>query len=534
MNKTAVGYAIGKLLQVMGLALLAPLGIGLYDHILHPEKFLTFASLVDQPDIVGCVAGVVASILIGTVLAFSCRGGRDQQGIREGYAIVTLSWLTLSAVACIPLLLYFIWAQDQSVGLALTNSYFEVMSGFTTTGATILSNIEALPRSLLFLRALTHWLGGMGIITLAIVIFPSLGVSGYQMFRGEVPGPTKDRLQPRLAQTASILWGVYVLLSAAEIVLLMVGGMNLFDATCHTFATMATGGFSTKNASIAAFDSDFIQWVITIFMYFAGLNFILHFRVLRGDFRAMFDNREFRFYTGVILVTIAISTVTLWGYGPAPEEDAAVSYRHEQPTPQEFSAHYQLHAGKVDSFYESFKEASFQTVSIVTTTGFVTADFDIWPNILRFLLVLLMFFGGCAGSTGGGMKMIRIMIVSKFARNVLVKLTQPRLIAPIKVGKQVVEEGLVLNIVSFVVLFVGLFVLVGAAMTLFVPDLTTAISASIATIGNIGPGLAGVGAVEHYGWIPIPGKWILVFSMLLGRLEIFTVLIVLRPSVWRK
>lgn len=534
MHKTAVGYAIGKLLQVMGLALLAPLAVGIYDHILHPKRPFTLDSLLEQPDIVGFAVGITAALLFGTALALVCRSGRERQGIREGYAIVTLSWITLSAVGCIPLLLYFIWAQDLHWWQATTDAYFEIMSGFTTTGATILANIEALPRSLLLLRALTHWLGGMGIITLAIVVFPSLGVSGYQMFRGEVPGPTKDRLQPRLAQTASILWGVYAVLSAAEVVLLMIGGMNLFDAVCHTMATMATGGFSTKNASIAAFDSDFIHWVITVFMFLAGVNFLLHFRVLRGDFRTMTSNREFRFYAGVIAATIVIATLTLWAYGPATEADAATSYRYSEPTPQEFSEHYQLHSNKVDSFYGAFKEAAFQTVAIVTTTGFVTADFDIWPNSLRFLLVLLMFFGGCAGSTGGGMKMIRIMIVSKFARNVLVKLTQPRLVAPIKVGKQVVEEGLVLNILSFVALFVGLFVLVGALMTMFVPDLTTAIACSIATMGNIGPGLAGVGAVEHYGWIPIPGKWILVFSMLLGRLEIFTVLIVLRPSVWRK
>ncbi len=534
MRKTAVGYAIGKLLQVLGLALLAPLALGIYDHILHPGRFLTFKSLILQPDIVGLAAGIVASLLFGSLLAYIGRSGRDGQGIREGYAIVTLSWVMLSLVGSIPLILYFSWALDQHWWLATTNAYFEIMSGFTTTGATILTDIEALPRSLLLLRALTHWLGGMGIITLAIVIFPSLGVSGYQMFRGEVPGPTKDRLQPRLAQTASILWGVYAVLSAAEVVLLMVGGMNLFDAVCHTMATMATGGFSTKNASIAAFDSDFIHWVITIFMFLAGINFLLHFRLLRGDFRTMTSNREFRFYAGVIVATVVVATLTLWSYGPATETDAATSYRYGEPTAEEFAEHYREHTGKTESFYGAFKEASFQTVAIVTTTGFVTADFDIWPNVLRFLLILLMFFGGCAGSTGGGMKMIRIMIVSKFARNVLVKLTQPRLVAPIKVGKQVIEEQLVLNIVSFVVLFVGLFVLVAALMTMFVPDLTTAVACSIATIGNIGPGLAGVGPVENYGWIPIPGKWILVFSMLLGRLEIFTVLIVLRPSVWRK
>ncbi|MFH1373118.1 MAG: TrkH family potassium uptake protein [bacterium] len=532
MHKTAVGYAIGKLMQVMGATLVAPLGIALYDN-----WSLELSELLSLPDIVGFVLAILASLFIGTLLVLICRGGRNLQGIREGYAIVTIGWFALTFLASIPMFLYFVSQRDSSAAglmLSFTDAYFEIMSGFTTTGASILNDIEALPRSLLFLRSMTHWLGGMGIITLAIVIFPAMGVSGYQMFRGEVPGPTKDRLRPRLAQTVSILWGVYLLLSAAETVLLLVGGMNLFDAVCHTFATMATGGFSTRNASIAAYNSDFIQWVIIVFMYFAGINFLLHFRALRGDLHSLVKNKEFAFYTSVIVITIVVITCVLSINGLAPEDEAATHFRAETMTTEEFHAHYTEQSWEIEGFYNTLRTASFQTLAIVTTTGFVTADFDMWPDFLRFLLVLLMFFGGCAGSTGGGIKMIRIMIVGRVAFNELRKLTQPRLVAPVKIGDQTIDDPRIINVVAFFILFVVLFLVTALLMTLFVPDLTTALACSAATIANIGPGLAGIGAVENYGWIPVPGKWILVFSMLLGRLEIFTVLIVLRPAVWRK
>ncbi len=532
MRKSAVAYAIGKLMQVLGVILLAPLAIAVYDY-----RHLPPNEIFSQPEVLGFIASILLTAIIGTVTTWLFRHGRDLQGIREGFAIVSLGWIGMTFWSCLPLFFYFLSQQDMSAGAActaFTDAFFEIMSGYTTTGATVLTNIEAVPRSLLLLRATTHWLGGMGIITLAIVVFPSLGVTGYQMFRGEVPGPSPDKLRPRLAQTVSILWGVYVLFSAAEILLLWLGGMNLFESVCHAFATMATGGFSTENASIAAYHSDYIEWVVTFFMYLAGINFILHFRALRGDVGSMFQNREFRFYNGVIIAVIIVATGLLYFGGLTSVEEAAGHYRHDPMSTEEFNEHYDNQAETVQTLYGSFRVASFQTVSIVTTTGFATADFDLWPDFLRFLLVLLMFFGGCAGSTGGGIKMIRIMLVFKVAWNTLRKMTQPRLVAPVKVGSQVVSDDRVVGVVAFFILFIGLFIITALAMSLFVPDLITAVSCSIATIGNIGPGLAGVGAIENYAWIPVPGKWILVLSMLLGRLEIFTVLIVLRPSVWRK
>ncbi|RKX26794.1 MAG: TrkH family potassium uptake protein [Candidatus Zixiibacteriota bacterium] len=530
MRITAVGYAIGKLMQVLAGILLAPLAIGIYDY-----QHMPLAETISQPEIIGFALASFLCGLFGTILVLTSREGRELQGTKEGYAIVAIGWISLTFWSCIPLFLYFL--EQNGVGsflLSFTDAYFEIMSGYTTTGATILTDIEAVPRSLLLLRALSHWLGGMGIITLAIVVFPSMGVSAYQMFRGEVPGPSKDRLQPRLAQTVSILWGVYGLLTVAETVLLWGGGMGLFEAVCHSFATLATGGFSTENASVAGYHSDYVEWIITLFMYFAGINFLLHFRALRGDFGSMLSNPEFRFYNAVIAVTIVVFTCVLFFGGLDSPETASSQYRHESMTTEDFDAHYQGQAEQVETLYGSFRIASFQALAIITTTGFVTADFDLWPSFLKLFLVLLMFFGGCAGSTGGGMKMVRIMVVLKVAWTSLRKMTQPKLVAPVKLGGEVLPDSRVINVVAFVILFVALTVITAMLMTLFVPDLTTAVACSIATIGNIGPGLAGIGAIENYSWIPIPGKWILVLSMLLGRLEIFTVLVVFRPSVWRK
>ena len=533
MHKTAIAYAVGKLMQIMGGLLLAPLGLSIYDH-----RLLSLSGILAVPEVYGSIIGAILSFGLGTLAVHVFRGGKSYQGVREGLAIVTIGWITLTFFSCLPMFFWLLNGQPDgtqySVLRAFTDAYFEIMSGFTTTGATILYNIEGAPDAIHFLRALTHWLGGMGIITLAIVVFPGMGVGAYQMFKSEVPGPSKDKLTPRLSQTTSILWGVYGLFTLVETVLLMVGGMTLFDAVCHSFATMATGGFSTEGASIAAYDSEFIRWVIIVFMYLAGVNFLLHFRALRGDVKTMLRDREFMFYNLVIGVSVVVITSVLYFQGLPSIEIAADSFRHAGISAEAFAAHYAEQSALYDSLYDTFRIATFQTLAIVTTTGFATVDFDLWPDLLRFLLVFLMFFGGCAGSTGGGMKMIRVLVAFKVVLTTIRKRSQPRLVAPVRVGGQVVPDTMVVDIVSFFILFTGLFILVGMLMTLFVPDLTTAVSASIATLGNIGPGLAGVGAIEHYGWIPLPGKWLLVISMLLGRLEIFTVLVCLRPAIWRK
>ncbi len=532
MSGKAVAYAIGKMMQLMGVILCVPFGIAVYDL----PRF-TFAALIASPEATGFLITIIVCFVLGTVISLATRAERNNQRIREGYAIVALGWIVFALMGSIPFFLYFIGQSGRhdigSLLLHFTNAFFEIMSGFTTTGATILSNVEIVPDSLLFWRSLTHWLGGMGIITLAIAIFPAMGVSGYQMFRGEIPGPTADRLRPRLAQTAAILWGVYALLSAIEAILLMFGGMSLFDSLCHTFGTMATGGFSTRNASIGAYHSPYIEWVVIVFMYLAGVNFLIHFNVLTGRWRNAIFNREFLFYTGLIITVTIFFSILLYGGNLKPVDDAYVHYRYDKMHINDFSQYVHKEAEKYKTVNTCVRTALFQTVSITTTTGYGTADFDIWPDIGRLTMLILMFFGGCAGSTGGGIKQIRMLVLIKAGWRELRKLTQPRLIAPLRIGDMTIEEHRIANIAAFFILFMLLFVVGSVLMTFFIPDLITSAAATAACINNIGPGLSAVGSVEHYGWIPIPGKWILIACMLLGRLEIFTILIVFRPSFWK-
>jgi trk/ktr system potassium uptake protein len=535
MKAKSVFYAIGRLLQLTGGILLVPLGISVYD-----GYHAVGQVVLTQQMTMAFLVTILVSTAAGTILTAMFHRNRNDQGIKEGFAIVTLGWIFMALVGSIPFVFWFLEQQiaTGSINLlsAITDAYFEVMSGFTTTGATILSDIEALPRSLLFWRSLTHWLGGMGIITLALAIFPAMGVGGYQMFRGEVPGPSADRLRPRLAETAKILWGVYVLLSAAETLLLKLGGMDMFDALCHTFGTMATGGFSTRNASVGAFQSAYIDWIIIIFMFLAGTNFMIHYRVLfHRDWNSIFYNREFRFYLGTIVATTILIAAMLSIGGLPAAEQTEDQFRYSPLSAEAYRGHVAAEEAKVTGdVSDTIRYALFQVVGILTTTGFGTADFDLWPRALGLTLLVLMFWGGCAGSTGGGMKMIRILIVIKAGWRELKKMVRPRLISPVKISGQPVHEAMIRNVQGFFLLFIGLFVICSIIMSFYIEDLTTAVSSVAATIGNIGPGLCGVGSTQTYGWIPIGGKWVLIMCMLLGRLEIFTVLVVLRPSFWKR
>ena len=534
MNKSFIIYSVGKLLEILAFTLLIPVAIAVFE--IH-EK--VFPSLLLDPRLLGFIIAIISSFLCGNLLKLIGSKELTGTGIREGFAIVTFGWMVLTLFGAIPLFIYFI-SQAEAITTeflvqAYTDSYFEIMSGFTTTGATILTNIEVLPRGILFWRSLTHWLGGMGIVTLAIAVLPAFGIASYQMFRGEVPGPSSERLKPRLAQTAKILWGVYTLLTFAEVIFLYFGGMSIFDSFCHSFGTMATGGFSTKNASIAAYNSAYIDWVITAFMFFAGMNFILHYQVLfAGKWKLVKSDREFRFYASVLLIAIILSTVILHTKGIAPKEQITQSFRSTPLTEQQLTTKIDIAKDKIKSPLNTFRYAAFQVVSITTTTGYATADFDMWPNFIRFLLVLLMFFGGCAGSTAGGIKMTRIMIGMKTAWREVKTLIQPRLIMPIKLAGHNLEEKQVANILGFIALFLGCFVIFSAIMSFLINDFTTAVTSVVATMCNIGPGLSGVGAAENYAWIPVSGKWILALCMLLGRLEIYTVLIALSPISWKK
>jgi len=415
---------------------------------------------------------------------------------REGFAIVTLGWISFALLGCLPFLL-------SGYIPSLTDAFFETMSGFTTTGATILVNIEELPHGLLFWRSFTQWLGGMGIIVLSIAILPFLGVGGMQLFKAEVPGPAPDKLTPRVTQTAKILWGVYILISALETLLLMLGGMNLFEALCHTFGTMATGGFSTKDASIGHYNSAYIDYVIIFFMLVAGTNFSLHYRFLKREFKSYIKNNEFRlliFLIGSATLLIGIHT---------------------------FLHHY-------SNAETAFRKTVFQVTSILTTTGYTTADFEQWAFNSQFILLMLMFIGGCAGSTGGGMKIIRLYVLIKFVLVEIRHLMHPKAVIPVRVGNTVIPRDIVRNILGFLALMIGLFIGGVIVMTILGLDLVSAFAAVAATLNNVGPGLGSVGPTDNYAHIPLIGKWVLTFFMLAGRLEIYTVLILLAPSFWKK
>ncbi len=433
---------------------------------------------------------------VGGILFSCCRSSKDLS-VREGFAVVTFGWTFFALFGALPYIL------SGAIPSPL-DAFFETMSGFTTTGSTILTEIEALPKSLLFWRSLTHWLGGMGIIVLSLAILPMLGVGGMQLFKAEVPGPTADRLRPRIQDTAKLLWGVYLLLTALEALLLMLGGMGFFDALCHSFATLATGGFSTRNASIAAYDSSYIDAVVTIFMVLAGVNFTLHFQLLRGRLSEFHRNEEFRCYIGLIVVATAVIVGCNW-----------------------YSSTYQ-------QFGENFRYSIFQVASIITTTGFGTADYEAWPILPQYILVMLMFIGGCAGSTGGGMKVARILLLFKHAQVQVFRLIHPRAIRLVKLGNRPVDKEVLQAILGFFALFIGIFVFASLLMAAAGMDLVSGGAAVIACLANIGPGLGTVGPVDNFAHIPSFGKSVLIVCMLMGRLELFTVLVLFFPSFWRK
>ncbi len=447
-------------------------------------------------DFLAFLLATLAALAVGLGGYRSTRIVRDLS-VREGYAVVAFAWLAVGLAGALPFVLAGV--VDSPV-----DALFESVSGFTTTGATVFGDIEALPHGILFWRSFTQWLGGMGIIVLGIAILPYLGVGGMQLFRAEVPGPTPERLQPRIAQTAKLLWYVYAGMTLGQVTLYLLGGVSLFDAVTHAFSTMSTGGFSPRAASLAAFDSAYVHYVTIAFMFLAGVNFALHYRALSSRGRIYLRDAEFRFYARVALGGAALVSALVLGSGAYA--DLGVE--------------------------RAVRDALFQVISIGTTTGFVTRDYELWPLAAQLVLLALMFVGGMSGSTGGGVKTIRIHVLVRHAVSELKKSVHPRAVVATRVGRKVVKEDVLLNVLAFLLLYILLYGAGVLALALLGHDLPTSVGASAAAIGNIGPGLGDVGAVDHYGWMGPGSHTVLMFLMLVGRLEIFTILLLFHRDLW--
>lgn len=474
---------VGALSACVGLCMVFPMGFSLY---------------YDDGGFKPLLLSMLATVGAGLALYGLCRNPTPAVGMnhREGLAVATLGWLAAGFAGALPFYL-------SGVLPSLTDALFETVSGFTTTGASVLTNIEAVGRGLLFWRSLTHFLGGMGIIVLTLAILPFLGVGGMQLYKAEVPGPVPDKLKPRIKDTAATLWKVYLLFSLVQTILLLFGGMDLFDALCHTFGTMATGGFSTRNASVAAFDSAYIDWVITIFMLLASLNFSLHYFLLKGRPGVMLKDPEFRTFAAITLVAVLIVAINILGRD-------------------------------YDNAADALRYGAFQVASIISTTGFATADFELWPPLSLCVLVLCMFIGGSAGSTAGGMKCLRVLVLGRHSYREIFRLIHPRAIIQVKLAGRVVAPEVLSAMWGFAALWMALTALSTLVLAGCGLDVATSFTAVAACLGNVGPGLGTVGPMDNYAHLPDLAKWCLTLCMLLGRLEIYTVVALFAPAFYRK
>ena len=478
MDSGLVLKTIGHLLIVEAVFMIAPLGVSIY---------------YGESDFKAFFIAILITAFVGTILSFS-RARKEAVRYKEGFMIVGLGWLLISIFGAIPFLLAGTF--DNFI-----DAFFETVSGFTTTGASVLKDIESQPHGILFWRSLTHWLGGMGVLVFTLSLLPAVGMSSLNILKAESTGPTPGKLVPKIAETARILYIIYILLTGLEIIFLKIGGMPLFDAVTHTFATVGTGGFSTKNKSIAAYNMPSIEWVIMIFTFLAGVNFSLYYDVLMGKFKSLFKDREFQFYCTVIGIAIILITINItdsWG-----------------------------------NILLSFRQAAFQVVTIISSTGFATLDYSIWPAFSKMILFILMFFGGCAGSTSGGIKILRVMIVFKYIKREFYKLIHPNSVISIRIGGQTIPENVVQNVIVFVLLYFLIFAGLSLILLTQDMDLISSTSAVVASLSNIGPGFGSVGPAMNYAGLTIFTKILLSFTMILGRLEIYTVLILITPIFWK-
>ncbi len=443
----------------------------------------------------GCfLKSAIITIAVGGILFLITKNHKTEIHKREAFLVVSLVWVFFSIFGALP---YWIGSYVPSY----TNAFFETISGFTTTGASVISDIESLPHGILFWRSLTHLLGGMGILVLTVAILPIFGFGGMAMFNAEAAGVTVDKLHPRIKETAKRLWGIYMLLIALEIIFLMLGDMGLFDAVCHSFGTLASGGFSTKNDSIMGY-STYIQYVIIFFMFLAGVNFTLHYFAIKGNLKKVIQNQEFKVYFGLILLITAIITLTLTLKNHLPLE-------------------------------HSFRDALFQVVSVITSTGFVSADYTAWPSYLWMLIFGLMFTGACVGSTSGGVKILRHLLLFKNSFLEFKRMIHPAAVIPVRYNNEAIGKDIIFKIQAFVVLYFIIFFASTIVLAFLGLDFISAMGAVATTMGGIGPGLGKVGPVDNFAMLPNAAKWVLSFLMLLGRLELFTLLIIFVPAFWK-
>jgi trk system potassium uptake protein len=481
MNYRIIFRLLGQLLSIEGIALIISLIVSLVS---------------GGSDAVALAESAMICIFPGVVIILATKKAKHSIQRKEGFIIVTLAWLLFSIFGSFPYIL----------SGTITNpagAFFETMSGFTTTGASIVDNIESFPKGILFWRAMTHWLGGMGIIVLVLSFLPAIGIGGMQLYDAESPGLSVDKLSPRLHQTARLVWGLYVLLTGIETILLWTGGMSWFDSICHSFATMATGGFSTKQASIAFWPSPYIQYVITIFMFIAGTNFTLLFFSLKGNLSKLLHDEEFKYY----FLFVLIFTIFLF-FGLLITTETQVE--------------------------PAFRKSLFTVVSVITSTGFVTADYLQWVPVLVMLVFALFFFGASTGSTGGGIKIMRIVILLKNSYYELRRLIHPHGVIPIRFNKHTLDPKIISNVLAFFMFYLLVFFFSAVFLTIFVPEISTCLGAVATCLGNIGPGLGSVGPAFTFSHIPDIGKWFLSFLMMLGRLELFTVLVIFSPHFWKE
>lgn len=478
MNLRFCAYLLGWLLMLGAAFMLLPLG----------------AAMVFGEPVLPYLSAIILSAIFGGVTVRFVKPLNRRIHPRDGFLVVGGAWFLISLVGAIPYLV--------AGALGPIDAIFESVSGITTTGSTVIGDVTVLPKALLLWRAMSQWLGGMGIILFTIAILPLLGIGGMQLFKAEVPGPVADKIQPRLANTARSLWGIYLGFTALEWLLLKLAGMTGYEALCHSFTTLATGGFSTRNTSVGEFGSPLIEWIIVFFMLMAGINFVLHYKVMAGRGREVFKDAELRYFLGVIGVVTAVMTAVV--YEPA------------------------------EGFFTALRLAAFQTVSLITTTGYATVDFEQWPALALMIVVILLTLGGMSGSTGGGIKSLRSFLAFRSLRVTLHRLIHPHAIRPVKYGGVVVEESVLSGIWAFLTAYILLAFFGALVVAAHGYDPLTSLTASLTAIGNVGPGLGQVGAYDNFSHFPGLVKLTLSVLMLFGRLEIFTLLALLTREFWRK